>query len=100
MVNILRLAALAVPMFALTALQAGAWTRDAQVYGRGGQASIHATGTCAGHSCSRQITRTGPYGRSVTRQGSASCAYGICTGSTTTTGPNGGFITRDVTATR
>ncbi len=100
MVNILRLATLALPMFAMTAPEAGAWTRDGQIHGRAGQVSIHASGTCAGQSCARQITRTGPQGRSVTRQGSASCAYGICTGSTTTTGPNGGFITRDFTATR
>ncbi|MFC5442630.1 hypothetical protein [Rhizobium halophytocola] len=84
----------------MTFAQANAWTRDAHVYGWRGTSSVHASGSCAGGSCSRAVTRTGPYGNTATRQGSVSCAYGSCTGTRTTTGPNGGSITRSGTVSR
>lgn len=79
---------------------ANAWTRDVHTYGWRGTSSLHASGSCGGHSCSRQITRTGPYGNSVSRQGSVSCGGGSCSGSRTTRGPQGGTVTRNATISR
>lgn len=76
------------------AADANAWTRSGTATGWRGTSSVNASGSCANGSCSRQITRTGPYGNSVTRQGTASCANGTCSGTRTTTGPNGGTVTR------
>lgn len=57
--------------FALTAVaEANAWSRDRSVSGTNGTASMHASGGCSGGVCSRDVTRTGPNGNTVTRQGS------------------------------
>ncbi|MBP2561324.1 hypothetical protein J2T08_002240 [Neorhizobium galegae] len=81
--------------FALLSVgQANAWTRDGSVSGPRGTASVHANGNCASGSCSRSVTRTGPNGYSMSRNGSASCDGGTCTGSRTTTGPRGNTVTR------
>lgn len=78
----------------MAAADANAWTRHGSVTGWRGTATVHGSGSCVDGVCSRQITRTGPYGRSMTRQGSVSCADGVCTGSRTTTGPRGRTIHR------
>ncbi|UIK08838.1 hypothetical protein [Neorhizobium galegae] len=81
--------------FALLSVgQANAWTRDGSTSSPRGTASVHASGGCAGGSCSRSINRTGPNGYSMSRNGSASCDGGYCTGSRTTTGPSGNTVTR------
>lgn len=59
-----------------------------------GPASVNASGSCAGGTCSRSVTRTGPYGNSVNRTGSATCGGGTCSGTRTTTGPYGRSFTR------
>jgi hypothetical protein len=82
------------------AADANAWTRDGWAYGWRGVSHFHATGSCANGTCSRQATAAGPYGRTVSRQGSVSCAGGVCTGSRTTTGPRGGTVTRQATVSR
>ena len=52
---------------------ANAWTRTGSTTGpRGGTSSLSASGSCAGGTCSRSATRTGPAGNSATRQGSIS----------------------------
>lgn len=83
-----------------TASAANAWQRNGTVTGWRGTASVNASGSCYGGTCSRNVTRTGPYGYSMNRQGSVSCAGGTCSGSRTTTGPYGGTITRQGTVTR
>lgn len=79
------------------AAEANAWTRSGSVTGWRGTGTVNAYGGCAGGSCSRSITRTGPYGYSTSRQGSASCAGGVCSGTRTTTGPRGNSVTRQGT---
>ncbi|MGK6312650.1 hypothetical protein [Neorhizobium sp. DT-125] len=91
---------MATVMSAAMMAEANAWTRDAHIYGWRGQSSVHASGSCGNQNCSRSITGTGPYGNSVTRQGSASCANGTCTGTRTTTGPQGRSVTRNATVSR
>lgn len=74
---------------------AGAWTRNGTASGPRGTASVNAWGSCSGLTCQRSVSRTGPEGRSVHRNGSASCnGSGSCSGSRTTTGPNGGTVVR------
>ena len=82
------------------ASEANAWTRSGTVTGPRGTSSVQASGSCANGSCSRQITRTNPYGQTSTRSGSAVCANGVCSGSSTTTGPYGGTVTRQGTISR
>jgi hypothetical protein len=76
------------------ATDANAWTRSGTFTGPRGTSTVNVTGGCANGTCSRQVTRTGPYGYSYTRQGSASCANGVCTGSRVTTGPYGNSVYR------
>ncbi|MBB4505277.1 MULTISPECIES: hypothetical protein [Rhizobium] len=83
--------------FALTvAADANARSRDRSVSGTNGTASMHASGGCSGGSCSRNVTRTGPYGKTYSRSRTATCdqTSGSCSGSATTTGPNGSTVTR------
>ncbi|MGO8352374.1 hypothetical protein ACC790_38340, partial [Rhizobium johnstonii] len=51
---------------------------------------------CSCGSCSRNVTRTVPYGKTYARSRTATCdqASGSCSGSATTTGPNGSTVTR------
>ena len=94
------LALLGTAISGMTIVDANAWTRDVHRYGWRGTSSAHASGSCSDGSCSRSVTRTGPYGNSVYRQGSVACANGSCSGSRTTTGPDGGSVTRTGTITR
>ncbi|MEO0999015.1 MAG: hypothetical protein AAFW69_00170 [Pseudomonadota bacterium] len=48
---------------------------------------------CAIYGCSGEVTRTGPYGNSVTATGTAGCADGTCSRSRTVTGSGGGSAT-------
>ncbi|WP_319529666.1 hypothetical protein [uncultured Cohaesibacter sp.] len=82
------------------ASEANAWTRNGTVTGPRGTSSVQASGSCANGACSRQVTRTNPYGQTSTRSGSAACANGVCSGSSTTTGPYGGTVTRQGTISR
>lgn len=50
---------------------------------------------CATYGCSGEVTRTGPYGNTVTRSGAAACADGTCSRSGSITGPRGGTATID-----
>ncbi len=79
---------------------ADAWTRNSTVTGPRGTTTIQGSGSCANHSCSRNVIRTGPTGNVTTRQGSAGCAGGSCTGTRTTTFPNGNSVTRLTTVSR
>ncbi|MEO0821710.1 MAG: hypothetical protein AAF074_14960 [Pseudomonadota bacterium] len=76
------------------AAEAGAWERKGTVTGARGTGTVDATGNCSGGACTRDVTRTGPYGRSTARSGSGSCAGGVCSGNRTTTGPAGQTRTR------
>jgi hypothetical protein len=95
----LAIAALATTI-SLIAIDAHAWTRKGAVFGPRGISTVHAHGSCANGSCNRSITRTGPYGGTMSRTGSASCSGGVCNGSRTTTGPRGNTVTRQGTITR
>jgi hypothetical protein len=95
----LAIAALATTI-SLIAIDAHAWTRKGAVFGPRGISTVHAHGSCANGSCNRSITRTGPYGGTMSRTGSASCSGGVCNGLRTTTGPRGNTVTRQGTITR
>ncbi|MGH6939256.1 hypothetical protein [Hypericibacter sp.] len=82
------------------AADADAWTRNSTVTGPRGTTTIQGSGSCANHSCSRNVVRTGPTGNVTTLQGSASCAGGSCAGTRTTSFPNGGTVTRQSTVSR
>ena len=86
----------------LATADANAWTRNGTVTGPNGTAHVQAWGSCANGSCSRTITRTGPYGYSVTRQGTIACdrAAGSCNYNSQTTGPRGYTVYRQGTITR
>ena len=74
--------------------EAHAWERNGTVTGPRGTSTFSGSGSCSGGTCTRERSRTGAYGRTVTRQGERTCANGTCTGSRTTTGPNGQTVTR------
>jgi hypothetical protein len=97
MKKLIGLSLIAATLTVSMAANANAWTRDGYAWGPRGMSSVHASGTCNGQTCSRSVTRTGPYGASASRSGSASCAGGICSGSRTTTGPRGTSVTRSAT---
>lgn len=97
MLRFLTLASGAAILTISAAADANAWTRNGSVTGWRGTGTVNAYGSCAGGSCSRSITRTGPYGYSMSRQGSGSCAGGVCSGTRTTTGPRGNSVTRQGT---
>jgi hypothetical protein len=88
--TILAASSLAVALSFMATADANAWSRSKTVTGPRGTSTVTASGACANGVCSRQVTRTGPYGNSVSRQGSAQCAGGVCTTSSVTTGPYGG----------
>ena len=92
--------ALAAAMGTVATADASAWTRNGSVTGWRGTATVYGSGSCANGTCSRQVTRTGPYGHSANRQGTVSCANGTCTGSRTTTGPRGYTVTRQGSVSR
>lgn len=100
MIKLLSAAAIATVLVSIAASDAQAWTRNGAVYGPRGISTFHAYGGCANGVCNRGITRTGPYGATMSRSGSASCSGGVCTGSRTTTGPRGNSVTRQGTITR
>ncbi len=84
-----------------TLTPANAWTRNGSVTTARGTYTGSASGSCAGGTCSRSASVTGPYGGtasrsgSVTRTGTNGYAY-----SRTTTGPNGNSVTRSGSVTR
>lgn len=96
----LAIAALAAALTTATAAGASAGERHGTVTGPRGTATVDAYGSCSNGSCSRSITRTGPYGYQMNRQGSASCQGSQCSGTRTTTGPHGNTVTRSGTWTR
>lgn len=100
MTKLLTISGLAALVFLTAAADANAWTRSGSATGWRGTASVQGSGNCANGSCSRSITRTGPYGYSMKRQGSASCAGGVCTGSRVTTGPRGNTVYRQGSVSR
>ncbi|MBK5950806.1 hypothetical protein CH339_02440 [Rhodobium orientis] len=86
----------------LAAADANAWERHGTASGWRGTARVDAQGGCYNGTCSRNITRYGPYGGSMHRSGSVTCNPNTqsCTGHRTTTGPNGGTVTRHGTVYR
>lgn len=74
---------------------ANAWERKGSVTGPRGTSTVESSGNCTGASCSRQVTRTNPFGQSATREGEGSCENGTCSGARTTTGPRGQKVTRE-----
>lgn len=95
MTKLLAASALGAVLSLAAVADANAWTRDRSFHGPRGSASLHGSGSCSGGSCSRSMVRTGPYGRTFSREGSASCSGGTCSGSRTTTGPAGRTWTRE-----
>lgn len=94
MKSILTASSLAVVLSFMVAADANAWSRSKTVTGPRGTATVNASGACVAGVCSRQVTRTGPYGNSVTRQGIAHCSGGVCTTSSVATGPRGRTVYR------
>ena len=75
--------------------EAAAWQRSKSVTTWRGTYSAQGSGGCAYGSCQRSYSATGPYGRSVSRQGSVTrTPYGYDY-SRTTTGPYGHSVTRN-----
>ena len=98
--KLLSVSALAAVLTIAAAASANAWTRYGTIYGPRGVSTVQGSGSCAGGTCSRSVTRTGPYGYSYNRSGSVTCGGGTCSGSRTTTGPYGGTITRQGSVSR
>jgi hypothetical protein len=97
MIRMLTISVLATALSLAAAADANAWTRKGTWTGPHGTSSVYATGSCANGSCTRQITRTGPNGNSVVRNGSLTCGGGTCNGTSTATGPRGKSVTRSGT---
>lgn len=100
MTKFMTMSALAAVLSMAAAVDANAWTRNGSVTGWRGTATVDASGSCANGTCSRQITRTGPYGYNMSREGSVTCFDGTCTGNRTTTGPRGNTVTRQGSVSR
>lgn len=78
-----------------TVSQASAWSRSGSVTTWRGTYYGHSSGGCAGGTCSRSRSVTGPYGGTVSRTGSITrTGPGDYSYSRTTTGPNGNSVTR------
>lgn len=78
-----------------TVSQAAAWTRSGTTTTPRGTYHSSASGGCAGGTCSRSATATGPYGGSASRSGSVTrTAPGSYSYSRTTTGPYGNSVNR------
>ena len=79
--------------------QASAWTRSGSVTTWRGTYTGQASGSCAGGTCTRTRSVTGPNGNTITQSGSVSRTgpyrYDY---SRTTTGTNGNSVTRSGTA--
>jgi hypothetical protein len=91
-------AALAGLLLVGTIAEASAWTRHGTVNTARGTYTVHGAGGCAGGTCARTKTVTGPYGGTVTRSGSITkTAPGQYQYSGTVTGPYGGTVTRSGT---
>ncbi|MEL6217348.1 MAG: hypothetical protein AAFR79_02600 [Pseudomonadota bacterium] len=95
MIKTIAIPALVAGLVAAAATDASAWERKGSFTGVRGTSTVDASGNCAGRACSRNVTKTGPYGHSASRQGSGSCANGTCSGSRTTSGSNGRSWTRE-----
>jgi hypothetical protein len=81
-----------------TIAEASAWTRQGTVTTARGTYTVNGAGSCAGGTCSRARTVTGPNGGTVTRSGSVTkTSPGQYQYSRTTTGPPGGTVTRSGT---
>lgn len=80
------------------AAEASAWTRQGTVTTARGTYAVNGSGSCAGGTCSRTRTVTGPYGGTVTRSGSVTkTGPGQYQYSGTATGPYGRTVTRSGT---
>ncbi|MGZ3282703.1 MAG: hypothetical protein ACXU9C_06245 [Xanthobacteraceae bacterium] len=91
-------ATLAAVLSLATLSEANAWSRNGSFTTRRGTYYGSASGGCAGGTCSRSASITGPNGGTVSRTGSVSRVgphtYDY---SRTTTGPNGNSVTRSGT---
>jgi hypothetical protein len=84
----------------IAAAEARSWNRSGTNIGPRGTSSYGVTGQCSGGTCTRNATRTGPYGNTATRTGTVTrTAPGSFQGSRTTTGPGGRSVTRSGTLT-
>lgn len=63
-------------------------------------AAVHRAAAVAPHSVSTSRSWTGPEGRTYSRTGRTSCAGGTCDRSVTYTGPNGGTVSGEKSVTR
>lgn len=94
MTRTLLLAAASAGLLLAGLADANAFQRSGTVSGPRGTGSYAASGSCAGGTCSRNVSRTGAYGRSMSRSGSVTRTDTGYDYSRTTTGPNGGSRTR------
>jgi uncharacterized low-complexity protein len=69
MKKLIAMSTLAGALSIAAAADASAWTRSGTATGPRGTSSVQASGGCANGSCTRSVTRTGPYGNTYTRQG-------------------------------
>lgn len=95
MMKAISAAVLAGTFVLVAATEANAWSRERSVSGSNGTASMQASGGCSGGTCSRNVSHTGPNGKSYSRSRTLTCQQGgSCSGSAVTTGSNGNTVTR------
>lgn len=93
-------AAVALPLFAMSA-SAFAWERNGSTTGANGRTvSSQASGSCANGTCSKQQSVTGPNGQTATRNRAVTCSGGTCNTNATVKGPYGGGWQRHSTISR
>jgi hypothetical protein len=100
--NLMRLvlaaASLAIVLAMTSVSEANAWVRNGSVTTSRGTYHGTASGGCAGGTCSRSVSVTGPYGGTVSRTGSITRVGPRTYDYTRTTiGPNGNSVTRSGT---
>jgi hypothetical protein len=84
----------------IVAVEARSWNRSGTNVGPRGTSTYGITGQCAGGTCTRNATRTGPRGNTATRNGTVTrTAPGTFEGNWTTTGSGGRSVTRSGTLT-
>jgi hypothetical protein len=76
MIKTVAIPALVAILAAGVAADASAWERKGSFTGPRGTSTVDGSGSCSGGACTRDVTKTGPFGYSASRQGSRSCSGG------------------------
>ena len=105
MKKLLAISAIAGALFAAGVADANAGSRSGSISGPRGTTTYSGSRSCAGGVCSSQGSVTGPYGGTISHQGSSTCSGGTCSGGTCSgsgviTGPRGGTVSYNRTISR